>query len=137
MTSAALRLRAVLRRTRLLQILLLAAIWLAGDTLVRALGLPVPGGVLGMAGLLALLALGWVKPASVRLGAYWLLAEMLLFFVPAVIAVMDHGEFMGALGLKVAFVILVGTLLVMAGTALTVDLLYRWRMRGPVRHALD
>lgn len=137
MTTAALRLRAVLRRTRLLQILLLAAIWLAGDTLVRALGLPVPGGVVGMVGLLVLLAFGWVKPASVRLGAYWLLAEMLLFFVPAVIAVMDHGEFMGALGLKVAVVILVGTLLVMAGTALTVDLLYRWRMRGPVRHALD
>ncbi|MBA4791518.1 MAG: CidA/LrgA family protein [Pseudomonadota bacterium] len=137
MTSAALRLRAVLRRARPLQILILAAIWLAGDALVRILALPVPGGVVGMAGLLALLALGWVKPASVRLGAYWLLAEMLLFFVPAVIAVMDHAEFMGALGLKVALVIVVGTVLVMAGTALTVDLLYRWRLAHQVRHVMD
>ncbi|MEW6256858.1 MAG: CidA/LrgA family protein [Pseudomonadota bacterium] len=137
MTLQALRFRAVLRRTRLLQILLLAAIWLAGDVLVRLLGLPVPGGVVGMAGLLLLLALGLVKPASLRLGAYWLLAEMLLFFVPAVIAIIDHGEFVGALGLKVALVILVGTLLVMAGTALSVDLLYRWRLRHQVRHALD
>lgn len=137
MTPAALRLRAVLRRARPLQILILAAIWLAGDALVRILALPVPGGVVGMAGLLALLALGWVKPASVRLGAYWLLAEMLLFFVPAVIAVMDHAEFMGALGLKVALVIVVGTVLVMAGTALTVDLLYRWRLAHQVRHVMD
>ena len=124
--------RAVLRRTRSLQILVLAALWLAGDTLVRATGLPVPGGVVGLALMLLLLALGWVRPASVRLGAYWLLAEMLLFFVPAAIAVIDHGEFVSALGLKIALVIFLGTLMVMMGTALTVDLLYRWRGRHAV-----
>ncbi|OYY12972.1 MAG: CidA/LrgA family protein, partial [Rhizobiales bacterium 35-68-8] len=114
------------------QILLLAAFWLAGDLIVRSLALPVPGGVVGMAVLLGLLALGWLDLRSVRLGAYWLLAEMLLFFVPAVIAVIDHQEFLSPLGLKIGFVILAGTMMVMMTTALTVDLLYRWRMR----HAL-
>lgn len=128
----ALHARAALRRVRSLQILLLAAFWLAGDLLVRGLGLPLPGGVVGMVLLLALLALGWVDLRSVRLGAYWLLAEMLLFFVPAVIAVIDHQEFLSPLGLKIGLVILLGTVMVMTTTALTVDLLYRWRMR----HAL-
>jgi len=126
------RFKHLLHRTALLQIALLGVFWFVGDMAVRAVGLPVPGGVIGMGLLLGLLALGWVCPASVRLGAYWLLAEMLLFFVPAVMAVVDHHEFFGALGFKIAVVIFVGTLLVMAGTALTVDLLYRWRMRHAV-----
>lgn len=130
--TAALHARAALRRALSLQILLLAAFWLAGDLIVRSLALPVPGGVVGMVILLGLLALGWLDLRSVRLGAYWLLAEMLLFFVPAVIAVIDHQEFLSPLGLKIGFVILAGTMMVMMTTALTVDLLYRWRMR----HAL-
>jgi holin-like protein len=60
---------------------------------------------------------------------------MLLFFVPAVMAVLDHHEFVGLLGLKIVAVILVGTVLVMGGTALTVDLCYRWRARREARHA--
>lgn len=120
------------RRAASLQVLVLAGFWLVGEQIVRFLGLPIPGGVVGMTLLLVLLSVGWVKPASVRLGAYWLLAEMLLFFVPAVIGIIDHGEFAGALGLKIALVILVGTTLVMAGTALTVDLLYRWKQRHAV-----
>jgi holin-like protein len=50
---------------------------------------------------------------------------MLLFFVPAVLAVMDHREFLGLLGLKILSVILLGTVVVMSVTALVVDLGYR------------
>ncbi|MEP9377687.1 CidA/LrgA family protein [Aquabacter sp. CN5-332] len=129
MAALSLSVRSFLHRAALLQVVVLAGFWFVGDLIVRALGLPVPGGVVGMVLLLGLMAAGWVRPASVRLGAYWLLAEMLLFFVPAVIGVIDHAEFAGALGLKIAVVILTGTMLVMAGTALTVDLLYRWKQR--------
>ena len=103
--------------------------WALGEGLARMLDLPVPGGIVGMVAVLALLASGWLRPAALRRGAYWLLAEMLLFFVPAVMAVLDHHEFLGALGFKLAAVILVGTLTVMGVTALTVDACYRWRMR--------
>lgn len=127
-----LRPRAVLRRTRSLQILLIGMFYLMGEGLVRGTGLPVPGGVVGLGLLELVLALGLVEAASIRRGASWLLAQMLLFFVPAAIAIIDHREFISALGLKVVLVIVVGTLLVMTGTALTVDLLYRWRMRHAV-----
>ncbi len=120
---------AMLRRTRLMQIVVLGGFWFAGDAAARAAGLPVPGGVLGMLGLLVLLGTGLLKISSVRLGARTLLAEMLLFFVPSVLAILDHQEFIGTIGLKVVAVILVGTVLVMTSTAMTVELCYRWRTR--------
>ena len=58
-----------------------------------------------------------------------------VWLVPAVMAVLDHHEFVGLLGLKIVAVILVGTVLVMGGTALTVDLCYRWRARREETHA--
>ncbi len=119
----------MLQRTRFVQIAVLGGIWFLGDAAGRAAGLPIPGGVIGMVGLLALLITGAVNLASVRSGARWLLAEMLLFFVPTVLAVLDHQEFIGTTGLKIVAIILVGTLLVMTTTALTVDVCYRWRTR--------
>lgn len=122
-------LRSVLRRSRLLQIVLITLFALLGKMLANAAGLPVPGGVIGMALVLALLASGLLRIRNVHRGASWLLGEMLLFFVPAVMSLLDHREFLGVLGAKLLVVILLGTALVMAGTALTIDLCYRWMNR--------
>jgi holin-like protein len=89
----------------------------------------VPGGVIGMALVLALLATRRLRVRNVHRGASWLLGEMLLFFVPAVMSLLDHREFLGMLGVKLLVVILLGTALVMAGTALTIDFCYRWMNR--------
>ena len=122
-------LRSVLRRSRLLQIVLITLFALLDQMLANAAGLPVPGGVIGMALVLALLASGQLRIRNVHRGASWLLGEMLLFFVPAVMSLLDHREFLGVLGAKLLVVILLGTALVMAGTALTIDLCYRWMNR--------
>jgi len=66
-------------------------------------------------------------------GAGWLLAEMLLFFVPAAMIVIQNPQLFGTLGLKLLLVIVVGTVLVMAATALTIDLLFRWKQRRESR----
>ncbi|UJX45284.1 CidA/LrgA family protein [Xanthobacter sp. YC-JY1] len=121
--------RLALHRSMLVQLGVLAGFWMAGEGVVRLVNLPVPGGIVGMVVVLALLASGWLRPASVRRGASWLLAEMLLFFVPAVMAVLDHKELIGLDGLKIAAVILLGTVTVMGGTALAVDLCWRWTQR--------
>lgn len=123
------RFRYRLHHSRLLQIGLLSGFWLAGELLVRLAHLPVPGGIAGMLIVLAMLASRRLSPLSMRRGADWLLAEMLLFFVPAVLAILEHRELIGLLGLKIMAVILLGTLTVMSVTALTVDLCYRWSMR--------
>ena len=95
----------------------------------RLMQIAVPGGIIGMAVVLVLLATHRIRPDTLGRGAKWLLAEMLLFFVPAVMALLDHHEFIGALGLKLLAVILTGTLMVMASTALTVELFFRLRTR--------
>ena len=114
-----------LHHSRVLQILMLCAIWFAGDSMTRLLDLPVPGAIVGLFLTLGLLGSGVVSLHSLRRGADTMLAEMLLFFVPAVIAVIDHREFLGWIGIKLVAVILLGTLVVMSVTALTVDLCCR------------
>lgn len=131
---ASILLRRRIQSSRLAQIATLVLFWLAGEVLVQALSLPVPGGVAGMLIVLALLASGRLHPLSMRRGSQWFLAEMLLFFVPAVLAVLDHQEFLGLLGLKILGVILAGTVVVMGATALAVDFGYRAMIRLEARH---
>jgi holin-like protein len=123
------RFRRLLRRNRLAQLALVAAFWLAGEQLARLTGAPLPGSIIGMALALVALGLRGVHPGSMKRGANWLLAEMLLFFVPAVLALLDHSELLGLMGLKILTVIVISTLAVMCVTALTVDLCYRWSER--------
>lgn len=118
-----------LRRSMLLQIGLLVLLWLLVDRLTRQLGVPVPAGIVGLLLLLAAFGLRWVSPRSFANGARWLLAEMLLFFVPAAMILLDNRQLFGWLGIKLLVVVVTGTVLVMASTALTVELLLRRSQR--------
>jgi len=120
-----LNLKRWLRRSTWLQIGLLVAVWLLADTLMRYLGVPVPGGIVGLFVLLLAFALHWLSPRSFAQGAQWLLAEMLLFFVPAAMILLDNRQMFGWLGVKLLAVVVGGTVLVMAATALTVEWLFR------------
>ncbi len=120
-----LNLKRWLRRSTCLQIGLLVAVWLLADTLMRYLGVPVPGGIVGLFVLLLAFALHWLSPRSFAQGAQWLLAEMLLFFVPAAMILLDNRQMFGWLGVKLLAVVVGGTVLVMAATALTVEWLFR------------
>lgn len=110
-----------LRQSRMAQIILITLFWLAGEELGTTLHLPIPGSVIGISLVLAVLAAGLMKPHSLQRGAEWLLAEMLLFFVPAVPALTTHPEFAGWTGLKIIAVIFIGTSIVMLGTAWVVE----------------
>jgi holin-like protein len=63
--------------------------------------LPIPGGIAGMFIVLELLTSRKRGVIWLRLGSSWLLPEMLLFFIPAVLVVLDHREFLGIVGLKI------------------------------------
>ncbi|WP_085314756.1 CidA/LrgA family protein [Derxia lacustris] len=128
-----LRARALLRHSRLLQIGLLMSVWWLAESLRHWLGLPVPGSVLGLGAMLVLLLTRLVRVESFRQGARWLLGEMLLFFVPAAMALLDHPEFLSVTGLKLLAVVAVGTLLVMGTTALSVEACYLWTRRQAAR----
>jgi holin-like protein len=131
-TGITIRSRHAVRNSRLLQIALIFAFWLLGEAIVRAAHVPLPGGIIGMAIVFGLLATHRISLHSMRRGAQWYLAEMLLFFVPAVLAVLNHSELFGMLGVKVLVVILGSTASVIAVTALIMDVFVHFRSRHDV-----
>lgn len=113
----------------LVELATLCALFLLGGQLATWLGWPIPGGVMGLALLLLLFASGVLQPAMLQLGAGWLMAEMLLFFIPALMSLLDYGTLIRDEGWRILLVIAVSTLMVMVVTALTVELVCRWRLR--------
>ena len=118
------------RFTRLIvELVVLLAIYLLGCQLAVWLAWPIPGGVVGLGLLLATFASGLVKPAALQLGAGVLMAEMLLFFIPALMSLLDYGVLLRNDGWRILLVIGLSTLAVMLVTAFTVELVCRWRLR--------
>ena len=113
----------------LVELAVLCTLFLLGGQIASWLGWPIPGGVMGLALLLILFASGVLKPATLQLGAGWLMAEMLLFFIPALMSLLDYGALIREEGWRILLVIAVSTLMVMVVTALTVELVCRWSLR--------
>lgn len=113
----------------LLQIGLLSAIWLIAEYMVKQFNFPIPANLAGMLILLLCLFLGVIKASWLRKGATWLLAEMLLFFVPAVVAVVKYQSLMETEGLRIFVVLLISTVLVLGITAAVVDRVYRFELQ--------
>ena len=107
---------------------LIAAWWLA-DQAASALQLPFSGGVVGLFALVALLLAGWVRPGVIELGANWLLANMLLFFIPLVVSVVQFTQLLKTQGLTLFLNIGLGFASVMLATALTVEWVCRYERK--------
>lgn len=114
-----------LSRNWWLQALLFIAIWALGEAVVRQFSIPIPGSVLGMGALLAALEFRWISVRWFRRGARGLLAHLLLFLTPAMLAVVNHRELISMTGLKLIVAVLIGTPLVMIGTAVVVEIGFR------------
>lgn len=111
-----------------LQVIMLCLVWLLASRLSHAFLPEIPAGVLGMFLVLAALALGWLPLSWCKSGARWLLAEMLLFFIPATVAVVQYPQLLGSIGLRIVLVILLSTVLVMTVTSLVVDAGYKFEI---------
>ncbi|QET01430.1 CidA/LrgA family protein [Cupriavidus pauculus] len=112
-----------------LQISMMVAIWFAASELTRVTGLGMSPGVVGLLAVLALLLSGRGNVVWFRDGANWLLGELVLFFIPCVVAVMQYGQLFRTQGVQIVIAVVVGTVLVMAATALAVHVgcrLERW-----------
>ncbi|QLG37965.1 MULTISPECIES: CidA/LrgA family protein [unclassified Paenibacillus] len=102
----------------ILQVALLMAFSLLMDQLARALHLPIPGSILGMIVLFILLQTHVVKLRWIEIGAAWLLGELLLFFIPSAVGIMNYMPMLEQDGLQILFIVLLSTFLVMACTGL-------------------
>ncbi|MDO7906391.1 CidA/LrgA family holin-like protein [Paenibacillus sp. JX-17] len=102
----------------ILQIAVLMAFSYIMNLGASALHLPVPGSIIGIVILFALLQLKWIRLSWIEIGAGWLLAELLLFFIPSAVGIMNYFPMMEHDGLRILFVVLLSTFLVMAATGL-------------------
>jgi holin-like protein len=89
----------------------------AGELLSRATGLPLPGPVLGLLGLWALLAWAPVR-APVAAAAEPLMTHLSLLFVPVGVGVVVHLSLLAEHGAGIALALVLSTLVGLAVTAL-------------------
>ncbi|QYK04556.1 CidA/LrgA family protein [Shewanella zhangzhouensis] len=99
--------------------------WLA-HALVLYLALPVPGGVVGLGVLLALLSLKWVPEKALQAGAAWLLGDLLLFFIPPVISVIQYEAMIEQYGARMLGFLVAGSVTVLLGTGWVVDKAFKF-----------
>lgn len=119
------------------QVLIYAGLFLFAQYLVTHFHLPLPANLIGMALMLALIVTRIVPLNWVRAGSRWLLAEMLLFFVPAVVAVVNYAQLLLIDGWRIFLVIGISTLLVLGSTAWVVDKVYRFELARASKGAGD
>ena len=98
---------------------------LAGEVLVVATGLPLPGPVIGMALLFTGLLLKGGIPEGLDRMADALLSHLSLLFVPAGVGVMLHAELIGAELLPIAGAVVLSTMITIVVTAWVMQLLGR------------
>jgi holin-like protein len=99
----------------------LAGFFLLGGWL-RRLGVPIPGGVLGLMLFYLALSAGVVKMQWVEAMAGLMLRHMVLLFVPLTVGLMEMGELLSKQALAITASLLVSLVAVM----LTTGLLGRW-----------
>ncbi|QCB47486.1 CidA/LrgA family protein [Hydrogenophaga sp. PAMC20947] len=92
---------------------------LLGETLVRTLGLPIPGPVVGMAFLLLTLVARPSILEAIKPTAQTLLQHFSLLFVPAGVGVMLHLQRLGDEALAIGVALVISTWVGLASAALT------------------
>lgn len=97
---------------------------LAGEVIVRGLGLPVPGPVVGLV-LLAVILVRRGTPKSLSDTAHGLLRNLSLLFVPAGVGIMRQVDTITGNWLALSLGLVVSTIATLAVTALV----FRWAQR--------
>lgn len=100
------------------QISLLCALALISNTISTFFALPLPGSIIGLVILFFLLQFNILRMEWVELGANLLLAELLLFFIPSAVGIIQYQSLLLANGVQILTVVIVGTTVIMASSGL-------------------
>jgi holin-like protein len=112
---------------------------LAGEVIVRGLGLPMPGPVLGLLFLLllllgrdrfALLALGPLQGDGVESASRGLLAHLSLLFIPAGVGVVQKLDLLAEHGIAIVIILAVSVVVTLLVTVTTFLVASRLMARG-------
>jgi holin-like protein len=93
------------------QLAILVGIYLAGNKLVQLARLPIPGNVVGVILLFALLSAGILRLEQVQDAAEFLIRHLVFFFIPVAVDLMNWGGVFARYGLRLALAIGLSTVL--------------------------
>ena len=115
----------------LLQIGVFYVISYLANITADALHLPVPGTMLAIVVVFILLRTGVVKLAWLSSGADFLIANLVLFFIPSAVVLMKHTEYLAVHVTGILLVVVLGTFLIMAFSGIMTEFLIG-RRKGKV-----
>jgi len=105
----------------ILQVLFLHVFLFLGAAVKHVIPLPIPSSMFGLILLFLALCFKIVKLEWVEQGANWLLAELLLFFVPSAVGIVNYDEILSMEGVEIVILIVISTIIVMGMTALIAE----------------
>jgi len=112
-----------------LQIMALFAFAKLMNVLAAFLHLRIPGTILGILVIFLLLHFNIIKLKWIELGAVWLLGELLLFFIPSAVGVIDYGTLLSQSGTSIVLVVLLSTFVVMLSTGMMTQMIAKRKER--------
>lgn len=110
------------------QISIITLLYEVGQLISNKFALRIPGSIIGMGLLFLLLCLHIIKLEWINVGAKFLSAELLLFFIPSAVQIVNYPELFGRSGVEIILIIMASTVIVMSATGLTAE--YVCRKRG-------
>lgn len=111
-----------------LQITVLYMIYLAGKWIQVTFDLIIPGSIIGMLLLLVLLLTGIIKTSWVESGAWLLIQNLPLLFLPVTLGIIQYGDFFKGRGMLLFVIVLISTLCVMLVSGYTSN--WIWKRGG-------
>ena len=115
--------------TIILQILFIHIFLFLGSAVKVIVPIPIPSAMVGLLLLFLSLLLGIVKLEWVEQGGNWLLAELLLFFVPSAVGIVNYDEMLSWQGFMSVLLIGLSTFIVIGSTAFIAEKLNNWKER--------
>ncbi|MBU8789658.1 CidA/LrgA family holin-like protein [Oceanobacillus caeni] len=105
----------------ILQVCFLHVFLFLGMALKHILPLPIPASMFGLFLLFLALYCKVIKLEWVEQGAKWLMAELLLFFIPSAVGIVNYEQIISIQGLEIVVLIAISTMIVMGMTAITAE----------------
>lgn len=115
--------------TIIVQILFIHVFLFLGSAVKAVAPLPIPASMVGLLLLLISLLLGIVKLEWIEQGGNWLLAELLLFFIPSAVGIVNYDELLSWQGVESILLIGLSTFIVIGSTAFIAEKINNWKAR--------
>lgn len=118
-----------------LQILLLLVFLAIGGMIKRVLNIPISAAVIGLMILLLSLLSGILKLDWIKTGADFILAELVLFFIPCFIGLIKYKDLFLTEGWQLLVAVFIGTVCVMVCTAYSVH--FGFKLENKIKQRLS